>query len=58
LAGSHSLNHNIPRALAVLSNFGSVVDKVVSHKLPLNDISKLLDTALLKNSLKVQWIEE
>ena len=58
LAGSHSLNHNIPKALEVIKGLGSTVDRIVSHNLPLNEITKLLDTAPPKGGLKVQWTNE
>ena len=56
LAGSHSLNHNIPQALGVIASLGASIDKVISHKLPLNEIAQLLDTSPPANSLKVQWV--
>ena len=37
--GSHSLNHNIPRALDVLTGLGETVERAVSHKLPPRDIA-------------------
>ena len=57
LAGSHSLNHNIPRALDVIAGLGSEIDRAVSHALPLNDISKILDGKPPEGSLKVQWVD-
>ncbi|KIN70535.1 Alcohol dehydrogenase GroES domain protein [Sulfitobacter noctilucae] len=58
LAGSHSLNHNIPKSLAVIAGLGSDIDRAVSHRLPLNEISKLLETKPPQDSLKVQWMAE
>jgi len=58
LAGSHSLNHNIPRSLEIIGGLGSRVDKVVSHSLPLEEISAMLDSSPPKDSLKVQWANE
>ena len=55
LAGSHSLNHNIPKSIDMISQLGSVVDKIVSHKLSLEEISKILKTSPPKGSLKIQW---
>ncbi|MEP1698310.1 MAG: alcohol dehydrogenase catalytic domain-containing protein [Paracoccaceae bacterium] len=55
LAGSHSLNHNIPRSIEVIAGLGSEIDRAVSHRLPLSEISEALDTRPPKDSLKVQW---
>ncbi len=55
LAGSHSLNHNIPRALEVIRQLGPTVDPLVSHKLPLKDVAQILGTKPPAGSLKVQW---
>ncbi|MDW3222769.1 MAG: zinc-dependent alcohol dehydrogenase family protein [Paracoccaceae bacterium] len=56
LAGSHSLNHNIPRSLDIIAGLGSDIDRAVSHQLPLSDISQILATKPPKNSLKIQWV--
>ena len=58
LAGSHSLNHNIPRALEIIADLGPQVDGVVSHKLPLEEVSNLLASKPPNDSLKVQWTVE
>lgn len=58
LAGSHSLNHNIPQALEVISSLGSVVDQVVSHRSTLSEISDYLSGELPEGSLKVQWVRD
>lgn len=58
LAGSHSLNHNIPQSLAVIASLGSEIDRAVSHRLPLEEISKVLNTKPPQDSLKVQWTKE
>ena len=55
LAGSHSLNHNIPQALDVISKLGDDIDRVVSHCEPLSMVSNFLDTKPTEGSLKVQW---
>ena len=55
LAGSHSLNHNIPRSLEVIASLGSEIDRAVSHRLPLDEISTIFDTKPPRDSLKVQW---
>ena len=53
LAGSHSLNHNIERALRVLEGLGDEVDRVVSHQLPLKDVAAILQRKPPQGSLKV-----
>lgn len=58
LAGSHSLNHNIPRSLGIISGLGTDIDRAVSHRLPMDEISKILSTHPPKDSLKVQWASE
>lgn len=58
LAGSHSLNHNIPRSLEVISRLGAGADKVVSHRAPLQEVSQFLAGAPPDNSLKVQWLRD
>jgi threonine dehydrogenase-like Zn-dependent dehydrogenase len=58
LAGSHSLNHNIPRSLEIIAGLGSEIDRAVSHKLPLDEIAKILDGKPPQNSLKIQCITE
>ncbi|PZM14531.1 zinc-dependent alcohol dehydrogenase family protein [Rhizobium tubonense] len=59
LAGSHSLNRNIPEALAILRRDGGRMARLVSHRLPLAEISpyfsrKPSDPA----SMKVQFVAE
>ncbi|WP_459443382.1 alcohol dehydrogenase catalytic domain-containing protein [Alphaproteobacteria bacterium US3C007] len=58
LAGSHSLNHNIPRALEVIAGLGSQADQVVSHRSSLEEVSEFLATKPPAGSLKIQWSEE
>jgi len=58
LAGSHSLNHNIPRSLEVIAGLGSDIDRAVSHKLPLGEISEILSAKPPNDSLKVQWTND
>ena len=58
LAGTHSLNHNIPRSLDVIAAIGSQIDRLVSHKLPLEEVGHFLATKPPENSLKVQWVSE
>lgn len=58
LAGSHSLNHNMHDALKTIAGLGPMIDQVVSHRLPLVEISRTLETAPPRDSLKVQWVRE
>lgn len=58
LAGSHSLNHNIPRSLDIIAGLGAQIDQVVSHRLPMEDISRILATKPPSDSLKVQWVQD
>lgn len=54
LVGSHSLNHNIPEALAVIRAFGLDMGRLVSHRLPLDEIVGMLNHGAPKGSLKIQ----
>lgn len=56
LAGSHSLNHNIPDALAILAAGGPKIGQIVSHRLPLEEIAQILAAQLPRGSLKVQAV--
>lgn len=58
LAGSHSLNHNIPEALKTITGLGPVVEKIVSHNVSLKEISEFLSSTPPSGSLKVQWTNE
>lgn len=58
LAGSHSLNHNIPRALDIIAGLGPTIDRVVSHRMPLRDVSDVLANHPPAGSLKVQWVRD
>ena len=54
LAGTHSLNHNIPEALDVISGSGGDIKRVVSHRLSLQDTADVLASKPPKGSLKIQ----
>lgn len=56
IAGSHSLNHNIPNAMAALRAFGTDVKKIVSHRLPLEDVAQVFAEGAPAGSLKVQFV--
>ena len=55
LAGSHSLNHNIPLALNGLRAYGNDIARIVSHRVALEEIAAVFDGSLPKNSLKIQF---
>ena len=55
IAGSHSLNHNIPQALDVLSRSGDVMKQVISHRLDLEEVIPFLKQEAGKASMKVQF---
>jgi threonine dehydrogenase-like Zn-dependent dehydrogenase len=55
LVGSHSLNHNISQALAVISDCGPGIAHLVSHRLHLEDLAPVLSGKLSpKGNLKIQ----
>ena len=56
VAGSHSLNQNIPAALEVIQSVGSDLNRLVSHSVPLADIPDFLLGKTAKNRLKVQAV--
>lgn len=56
LAGSHSLNHNIPEALKTISDYGPKISRIVSHKLELEEVADILSSKPPAGSLKVQAV--
>jgi 2-desacetyl-2-hydroxyethyl bacteriochlorophyllide A dehydrogenase len=56
LAGTHSLNHNIPQALQAIEQIGPDIERLVSHKIELCDIVGFLDKSNTESSLKVQAV--
>ena len=42
LAGTHSLNHNIPEALETIAAIGPQIDRVVSHRVDLAEIAAIM----------------
>ena len=54
LAGSHSLNHNISEALDAIETCQEDVARLVSHRLPFEQISQVFSGAGLTGSLKIQ----
>ena len=55
LAGSHSLNHNIPQALEGLRTYGGDIAHVVSHRMSLDEIADVFGRNTPKGSLKIQF---
>lgn len=56
LAGTHSLNHNIPQALATINEIGPEIERLISHRVDIKDIVGFLDKSNEENSLKVQAV--
>ena len=56
LAGTHSLNHNIPEALAALEAHSPDIGRLVSHRLPLEEVAAILAGHAPRGSLKVQAV--
>lgn len=56
LAGSHSLNHNIPAALATIRAYGPKIGRVVSHRLGLEEVAAILSAKPPRGSLKIQAV--
>lgn len=54
LAGTHSLNHNIPAALAALRAAGPEVERLVSHRLPIERVAAIFAGGCAPGGLKVQ----
>jgi len=55
VAGSHSLNHNIPEALEVLRRSGDMMSKVISHQISLDEIAPFLNQVGESGSMKVHY---
>lgn len=56
LAGSHSLNHNIPEALDALRATDDSVLRLVTHALPLGEVAEVFRGRMPKASLKIQAV--
>ena len=52
--GTHSLNRNIPEALAALSAVSSDITGVVSHRLPFEEIADVMSGDGVPGSMKIQ----
>jgi len=56
MAGTHSLNHNIPQALNTIELIGSDIDRLVSHRVELGEIKGFLENHGPSNSLKIHAV--
>jgi len=56
LAGTHSLNHNIPEALETIEHIGSDIDRLISHRVELDEIKGFLEKSGQANSLKIHAV--
>jgi len=56
IAGAHSLNHNIPAALTVIEKIGPEIERLISHRVELNEIKSFLEKSNQSNSLKVHAV--
>ena len=56
LAGSHSLNHNIPAALGTIAAYGPDIARIVSHRMSLEEVSAILAGKPPRGSLKIQAV--
>jgi len=58
IAGTHSLNHNIPEAIAAIDAIGPEIERLISHRVALGEIEGFLDKSNQSNSLKVLAVTE
>lgn len=56
LAGTHSLNHNIPEALETIEKIGPTIERLISHRVELPEIKGFLEKSSQTNSLKIQSV--
>lgn len=56
IAGAHSLNHNIPAALDTIEQIGPDIARLISHRVPLREISAFLAKGGPRDTLKVQAV--
>jgi len=56
IVGTHSLNHNIPAALNTIGQIGPDIERLISHRLELDDIKGFLEKSGQANSLKIQAV--
>ncbi len=58
IAGTHSLNHNIPEALHTIEAIGSDIDRLISHRVELSEIKGFLEGGPHKGTLKIHAVSE
>lgn len=56
IAGTHSLNHNIPEALKTIEAIGPDIKRLISHSVELPEIKGFLDKSNQTNSLKIHAV--
>lgn len=56
IAGTHSLNHNIPEALKAIDTIGPDIGRLISHHVGLSEIKGFLDKSNQSSSLKVHAV--
>jgi len=56
IAGTHSLNHNIPEALTAIEQIGPDIERLISHSVELGDIKGFLEKSGPSDSLKIQAV--
>ncbi len=56
MAGTHSLNHNIPEALTAIEQIGPDIDRLISHRVELKEIKGFLEKSNQSNSLKIHAV--
>ena len=56
MAGTHSLNHNIPEALKAIEDIGPDIDRLISHRVELSEIKGFLEKSGKTNSLKIHAV--
>lgn len=58
MAGTHSLNHNIPEAIAAIDEIGPEIERLISHRVALGEIEGFLDKSNQSNTMKVLAVTE
>ena len=56
IAGTHSLNHNIPEAIQAIETIGPDILRLISHRVKLSEIKGILEKSNQSGSLKVQAV--
>jgi len=56
IAGTHSLNHNIPEAIQAIEIIGPDIERLISHRVKLSEIKGILEKSNQSGSLKVQAV--